>query len=642
MKIYPSNHVISAKEKTTPRDIPLAYLENSEVDESLRIDYNPEFIKTRRKIPVNIYQKFSDPDTVFFDANGKRTDVVLKRVGQEYMYSPDVTEFTPESFTWKAILSRSGKYDASVQYNMRIGMISGSIISDTFANDLISIFSDAAKRNLCPSNIHVNNNSEDANSLINMSYKNCDILFVGSSNGTGSIKINDNETISINDLLDYNCNIWMAVDSFSPLLQKLPDIKNEDDNSSTTASVKCALKTSLLYHQEAYTLDQYPYYFDTTSVHLAYPLETFEYINLFVGTCPILLLKKKNAGFIIICEKDFLADITKNVKLIYEILMYVYLNSYCHTTERTSWITDAPVDYYLNLNNKYGQNHPTISLSDSLRQDNISLKQALTLSTVVTSSNVDYLGVDNRSHMFFSKKTYTDPTIPNGTSTILSENNTVLLCNSSPVITTIEEKINLTYRKTATGYTLIIQPYKNSYYKISTEYMELPLYDNIKDYVLYLETNAMLNSNISTKKDNMELYIGGKDKYDDNVSTNIAVDGSTLYINSRSGSTIESKLKLEPKRMYMGNGVKIADISIVKKSIIKTYDLRQLGGGEASSVVNYEMIDEGNILGRPYRRGGVLIVKLPKRYESYKNLIQAELDKNINSGSLPILVFEGN
>ena len=140
----------------------------------------------------------------------------------------------------------------------------------------------------------------------------------------------------------------------------------------------------------------------------------------------------------------------------------------------------------------------------------------------------------------------------------------------------------------------------------------------------------------------MELYIGDKDKYDDNVSTNIAVDGSTLYINSRSGSTIESKLKLEPKRMYMGNGVKIADISIVKKSIIKTYDLRQLGGGEASSVVNYEMIDEGNILGRPYRRGGVLIVKLPKRYESYKNLIQAELDKNINSGSLPILVFEGN
>ena len=592
MKIYPSNHVITAKENTTPRDIPLAYLENSEVDESLRIDYNPNFIKPTVTKPVNIYQKFNDPNTLFFNKNGKRTDVILKRVGQEYMYSPDVTEFTPSSFTWKAILNRNGRYDASVQYNMRIGMVEGSIISSSFANDLISIFSDAAKRNLCPANIHVNNNSEDPNSLINLSYKNCDILFVGSSDGTGSIKINDNDTVGINDLLDLNCNIWMAVDSFSPMLQKLKGEK-DDMGDEVTESVKCAFKNPLLYSQSAYTIDKYPYYFDTTSVHLAYPLETFEYINLFVGTCPILLLKKKNAGFVIISEKSFFSDITSNVKLIYEILTYVYLNSYCHTVERTSWITDEPIEYYLNLNNKYEQNHPTINLSDSLRQDDISLKQELTLSTVITSDNVSYLGVDNKSNMFFAKNTASDPVIPKDTSTILSENNTVLLCNSSPVITTIEEKINITYQKTATGYTLIVHPYKNSRYKLNTDYTEFTLSDDVKDYVLYIDTNVTC-------------------------------------------------LKLAPKAIYQSNGIKIADISIVKKSTITVYDLRQLGGGEASNVTNYEMIDEGNILGRPYRRGSVLVVKLPKRYESYKQLIQAELDKNINSGSLPILVFEGN
>ena len=592
MKIYPSNHVITAKENTTPRDIPLAYLENSEIDESLRIDYNPDFIKPTVIKPVNIYQKFNDPDTLFFDKNEKRVDVVLKRIGQEYMYSPDVTEFTPSSFTWKAILNRNGMYDASVQYNMRIGMVEGSIISSNFANDLISIFSDAAKRNLCPANIHVNNNSEDPNSLTNLSYKNCDILFVGSSDGTGSIKINDNDTVGINDLLDLNCNIWMAVDSFSLMLQKLEGEK-DDMGDEITESVKCALKSPLLYNQSAYTIDKYPYYFDTTSVHLAYPLETFEYINLFVGTCPILLLKKKNAGFVIISEKNFFNDITSNVKLIYEILTYVYLNSYCHTVERTSWITDEPVEYCLNLNNKYEQNHPTINLSDSLRQDNISLKQELTLSTVVTSDNVSYLGVDNKSNMFFAKNTASDPVIPKDTSTILSENNTVLLCNSSPVITTIEEKINITYQKTATGYRLSIQPYKSSKYKLDTNYIEFQLLDDIYDYVLYIDTN-------------------------------------------------ETHFKLTPKAIYKNDGIKIADISIVKKSTITVYDLRQLGGGEASSVTNYEMIDEGNILGRPYRRGSVLVVKLPKRYESYKQLIQSELDKNINSGSLPILVFEGN
>ena len=595
MKIYPSNHVISSKENTTPRDIPLAYLENSETDESLQINYNPDFIKPTTINSVNIYQKFNDPNIIFFDKDKKPVDVVLKRVGQEYMYSPNITEFTPNSFSWKAILNRGGIYDASVQYNMRIGVVENSIISSTLSNDLISIFSDASKRNLCPSNIHVNNNSEDPNSLINLSYKNCDILFVGSSNGTGNISVDNNSnTISINDLLDLNCNIWMAVESFAPMLQKLDDIKSDNSDTTTTASVKCALKKSILYKEESYTIDKFPYYFDTTKIHDAYPLEAFEYINLFVGTCPILLLKKKNAGFIILTEKDFLNDISDNVKLIYEILMYVYLNSYCHTNTRTSWITDTPVEYYLNLNNKYGQNHPTINLADTLKQDDISLKQALTLSTIVTSDNVSYLGVDNKSNIFFAKKTMSDPAISYGTSTILSENNTVLLCNNSTVITTIEDKIDITYRKATDGYTLIIQPYKNSYYKVNSDSMELQVLDNVKDYVLYISTDTA------------------------------------------------PKINMVPTVSYDKSGIKIADVSIIRKNTTTVYDLRQLGGGEASSIENYEMIDEGNILGRPYRRGGVLIVKLPKQYEKYKTLIQQELDKNINSGSLPILVFEGD
>ena len=515
--------------------------------------------------------------------------VDLKRVGHEYLYSPKVTEFTPESFSWKAILKRNGRYESSTPYNIRIGVVENSILSDNFLYDLNSIFSDASKRDLCPGNITVNGNSEDSNSLINQNYKNCDFLFVGSSTGTGSIK-SGNNTISINDILDSNCNIWMAVNSFAPMLKT---------TSSETKDTTCALISSLLYNQTQYTIKSYPYYFDMDTVHAAYPLDDFRYINLFNGICPILLLKKEHSGFIILSEKDFFAYIKDNAKLIYEIMMYVYLNSYCHTASHTSWITDIPIQYYLNLHNKYGQNHPEINLSDTIRKDGISLKAELILDYMDTSDNITYLGVDNKSRLFFAKKEATDPAIPNDAATILSENNTVLVCTDTNVITTIEEKINLSYVKIATGYKLIVQPYKSSSLQLDTDYMEFMIPDDNQEYILYVDT----------------------DNYTPSVTATI---------------------KLTSAPLYQGQGIIIATIRIIKESIMNIYDLRQLGGGEADTVPNYEMIDEGNILGRPYRLGSTLIVKVPKHYIAYKNLIQQELDKNISSGEIPVLIFEGD
>ena len=589
MKVYPDNHIIQAKEKTTVRDIPLAYIENKKISSDLRIDYNPDFIKPTVVKPVNIYQKFYDPDTYFFDKNRKKVAVDLKRVGHEYLYSPKVTEFTPESFSWKAILKRNGRYESSTPYNIRIGVVENSILSDNFLYDLNSIFSDASKRDLCPGNITVNGNSEDPNSLINQNYKNCDFLFVGSSTGTGSIK-SGNNTISINDILDSNCNIWMAVNSFAPILKT---------TSSETKDTTCALVSSLLYNQTQYTIKSYPYYFDMDTVHEAYPLDDFQYINLFNGICPILLLKKEHSGFIILSEKDFFIYIKDNAKLIYEIMMYVYLNSYCHTASHTSWITDIPIQYYLNLHNKYEQNHPEINLSDTIRKDGISLKAELILDYMDTSDNITYLGVDNKSRLFFAKKEATDPAIPNNAATILSENNTVLVCTDTDVITTVEEKINLSYVKTATGYKLIVQPYKSSSLQLDTDYMEFTIPDDNQEYILYVDTDDYTTS-------------------------------------------VTSTIKLTSAPLYQGQGITIATIQIIKESILNVYDLRQLGGGEADTVPNYEMIDEGNILGRPYRLGSTLIIKVPKHYIAYKDLIQQELDKNISSGEIPVLIFEGN
>ena len=52
------------------------------------------------------------------------------------------------------------------------------------------------------------------------------------------------------------------------------------------------------------------------------------------------------------------------------------------------------------------------------------------------------------------------------------------------------------------------------------------------------------------------------------------------------------------------------------------------------------MIDTGSLKGRPFRLGSTMIIKLPKRFEQYKSILESELQKHISSGDYPILIFE--
>ena len=102
---------------------------------------------------------------------------------------------------------------------------------------------------------------------------------------------------------------------------------------------------------------------------------------------------------------------------------------------------------------------------------------------------------------------------------------------------------------------------------------------------------------------------------------------------------------LKDQRFYIlpvdepSNDIKVADIIIKLDTKIEPTDTRIIGGG-SSKFDNYEYIDTGNILGRPYRIGTSMVITLPKKYESHRDQLQEQIDKHISSSEAAVLLFK--
>ena len=71
------------------------------------------------------------------------------------------------------------------------------------------------------------------------------------------------------------------------------------------------------------------------------------------------------------------------------------------------------------------------------------------------------------------------------------------------------------------------------------------------------------------------------------------------------------------------------------------FDMRQRGGGlPEGEKDNYDCFDIGNIYGRPYRKGGSLIITLPKYMEEYKDMIMSIVKQYMLADDYPIIIFE--
>lgn len=73
-----------------------------------------------------------------------------------------------------------------------------------------------------------------------------------------------------------------------------------------------------------------------------------KYHNLFMGEeAPIIIIEHLGKGYEIISHSDILKDIKNNLQLIYEAIMFCFLNGYKKSSLLNQWITNEVPDYQL-------------------------------------------------------------------------------------------------------------------------------------------------------------------------------------------------------------------------------------------------------------------------------------------------------
>jgi len=382
------------------------------------------------------------------------------------------------------------------------------------------------------------------------------------------------------EYLDQHINLWIVGDDFENMLEN-EDIKNY------------ILNQSQIYQNNTYTLDGYQKVnFDKLTEISKFPKDEYEYINLFKAECPILVLKKEDKGYVILSHSSILNSLDTCYNVIFEILMQIHLNSYFESKTRSNYISDNKIDYFLKMYKKFNQYHPRINLNDILIADNFNTDINYDIHRVILDrEDIKYLGINKYKDMMFQKTSKTDPEKSSNSISVFTTKDTIINYElDKNVIKCIEEKLNISYKSIDDKDYLIIEPFRSSKEKIDLKYQETIEIPNEEEYVLYFsgEKFALVYS-INYKKDI--------------------------------------------------HGTKFATIKLEKSTELSCGDIRNIGGGESSSELNYEMIDTGSIKGRPYRLGSTMIIKIPKRFEKHKNKILLEIKKHMSSADYPILVF---
>ena len=212
---------------------------------------------------------------------------------------------------------------------------------------------------------------------------------------------------------------------------------------------------------------------------------------------------------------------------------------------------------------------------------------------------IRYLGLDKFKNLLFRKTIRTDPVKEAGKVSVFTVNDTIINYDKEQsVIHLIEEIPRIGYQYMNNRSEITVAPLFSSSKGINIRYTNRIIRDNN-------ENSLMLNTDY------------------------------WLYYDAVEKSLSLSKNSLETDK----DKTVIARINLGSKSSISCGDIRQLGGGDISSD-NYEMIDSSSVKGRPYRVGSTMIIKLPKRFSVYKDILGKEIKKHMASGDYPILIFE--
>lgn len=616
MKIYPSKHQIRQVQSVNlSTDIPLGYVDTDSKDYICSFESN---IKPTGITAVLPYQKFSSYDIKLFKPSkgtaGKQSSdfyeidhkQFMQRDGEFYKYVPkNVVTFSPQEFSYTVTCKKNIPYDIFETYNIKAACIDNpeKPEEERLSNMLMKVFGDAPQRGICPSNVWINNKDMSSKSLTSSTIRANDIVFVQSPDGK-KIKVagqNSGEyadaDIDIDNIfLKRMTNVWVSVDNF-PIAtsKKIVTIKRPLLNSEVsvmTDSFSTELKTDFSIGDSEN---------DGLIIH-----------ELFSGENTVAIIKEyKNKGFVIYTPKSFFGDLNTNVKILYEIMMFVFGNCYVESKPHTQWISDVIPDYVIE-----NRNISTIDkfMSRKKLHEFFDMKQnEVMLSSIkISSGNIKMIGLVNE-YLTFSKSIdgenviYADPKKPNESMISIYNQNKQIVFFDEMTYSIGDNPIDfLTWERDNDKIVVRALGFKDTENNI-----------NIKDEKLgTTEIPLIITSNYNTTSINDEFFYI------------CAIDD--MLSSCKKGEYSESLGKI------------IATINISKSSDMTViYDMRQRGGGLPEDFEDAnDLLDIGYIKGSPYRKSGAIIFTFPERLKSNKEEIEKIVRKHMVAEKYPIIIFE--
>lgn len=594
MKIYSPKHNIRETQTVNLKDIPLCFTNTDDTEYKVDITLEDKFA-ANKSIKITPFYEFTEEDPYLFNENNDFVeDIILKRYGTTYVYEPiDGNEFVPETFSTNALIKKKLKYRNDKNYDIKVGVIENGISLD-ISSKLISIFGDANKRGICPPNITINSGSMIPQSLVSNFIKDVDILFIKSKNGSTITTDSDGKLIIDYDdlLLKKHTNIWLLVEDFEECMSISDRLFPITENLHLGENID----NPCLYskNNDYYINNEKKIVFIPKTVNSLFPESDYSY---YIYHPSVLILERKNGGYVIVTHNSILNNLKSAAKLIYETIMYTYLNSYYLTEYKSSWITDDLVDYTFKKSTKYTQRHEKIKLNDLV--PNLNYDEYDLINIFTTNENVKFMNLNSNNELEYYKifKTNDIPKDINEISYLTSKSTVI---NYKPILFyLIDKPIDITYE--------------------------------VNDNNIFININSIINSS-------NRVYIKDKVKFEITDYNNI------YYICTTKGNRGKQNiLSLIDSKTYdqLEHGMKLATIKIYTETKMVNYDIRINGGGlPESSEDNYNMIDIGHPYGRPYRIGGTTIIKLPSSLKVYRDKIEPEVKKHIAGGDYPIFVYE--
>lgn len=586
MRIYPSKHVVAETERPKFLDIPLAHIEKNYIPTKIVAEPSPEMTHAETEY-IAPYQQFDDNNALIFTDDGKISKTKLVSKDGKYVYFPeDAKEFAPVSFHYTVSARRNTSIKSNRNYDFKVGVYQQKEAKN-FAQKLLGIFGDAPYRGICPSNIYVNGGRTDVDEMLSEDGKDLDFLFV---QGSSTEFLKDlSGPIPYDTLFESDANIWLTLTDAG--CQKWFGMFGDQPSSCQVRKLVMGerrIRYATVREDNAYSItangENCGWYAISGSVMKMFDKAQFDYLmpTKFDELTPAFILRKRTGNFVVVSNEKLFEHLDVFSPYIYDVMQKLYTRSQFRTKARSLWITDEPVDYMGSLDVPFRHSQPEAVLDRVIHEDNPT-EDEYKLSRVHTDNdNVVFDHVSEDGRICFRKLSRTDPECQQGDTTVFTYKHTILSFKEQKN-KLVESGIKIGTSIQDNRCYVTVYPFASSKFRLlnfESPTFELP--DCEKRYVVR--------------------------------ALPINTDGiSTIDVVPEEENTSEA-------------AVILATVRIECEGRPKAYDIRQLGGGLPATLTDYDMIDIGNMKGRPYRVGTGAVIRLPKAYEKYDERIRKAVE----------------